>query len=263
MAALRPGTPALPPGGPIPQRPATPMVQPGTWAAPQGFAELEHKGWHFRSHTRSAGRPSKEVGPVREPLPETMYGENFLEVEYVPTGTTLRFECADALARWGDAEQAITERLGGEPEYRGTTAVHMPQPAGVAPIGEVVPSELALPVERYLAHDEVLFFDDVVLYEDRHKDGYTKLQAKIRVMQDRFLILLRLFQKNMAVGVRLVDTRYAHEFGEAVVISDSEVRCKTIEEIGKVPAGQVEADAVYQMVEPCFRIDEKFVIRND
>jgi len=42
-------------------------------------------------------------------------------------------------------------------------------------------------------------------------------------MDKRFLILLRLFQSRPGGGVRLVDTRYAHEFGESVVICDTEV----------------------------------------
>lgn len=93
--------------------------------------------------------------------------------------------------------------------------------------------------------DPVLFYDDVIIYEDGSGHGYVKLQAKIRVMADRFLVLLRLFQSRPEGGVRLVDTRcgasnllptelrgaelgggggrYAHEFGEQVVICDTEV----------------------------------------
>jgi len=68
--------------------------------ASQGFSDLEHAGWHFRTQTRRASKPSfmgkevpvaprtilcdcvaLQVGELREPLPVTMYGENFLELE--------------------------------------------------------------------------------------------------------------------------------------------------------------------------------------
>jgi len=196
---------------------------------------------------------------IREPLPDTMFGDNFLEAEFIPTGTTLRFECADALAHWGDADRAIAERLIADNEFKGTAGSR-----DEGELGKVMPSEVALPVERYLVHDEVLFYDDVVLYQDGHGDSHVKLQIKIRVMHDRFLILLRLFQSKPGLGVRLVDTRYAHEFGEHVVISDTEVRCESAEELGgKSQGGALEADVVYDLVEPCYRVDEKVLVSAD
>ena len=77
----------------------------------------------------------------------------------------------------------------GEEEYRGSMAVHLPPPADAdadaPPLGKFLESELALPVERYMNHDKVLFYDDVILYEDGQGHGYVKLQAKIRVMEQR------------------------------------------------------------------------------
>jgi len=256
--AARPGTPAV--FSAHAQRPATPMVQPDSWMPPQGFAELEHRGWHFRSRDGGVGRPSKEV-EIREPRPGTMYGESFLELEYLPSAVRLRFDCPTALQHWGDADDAIAAREGGEAEYRGNTEVGQEQPEGSA-LGKVVPGDIPLPVERYLAHDQVLFYDDVLLYDDRHGADYVQLRAKIRVMPDRFLVLLRLYQHRSGKGVRLVDTRYAHEFGENVVIADTEVRCPAQEEIAAsiLPGSAMTADAAYEMFAPIYRVDEKYCV---
>lgn len=152
-------------------------------------------------------------------------------------------------------------RLGGDADYRGSTAVYKPQAeVSPEPLGKVMPSDQAIPVERYLTRDEVLFYDDVVLYEDGHGHGFVKLQVKIRVMHQRFLILLRLFQSRLGSGVRLVDTRYAHEFGESVVISDTEVRCAAHEELAGKLGSTMEADRVYEVVEPCYRVDAKVLV---
>ena len=81
---------------------------------------------------------------------------------------------------------------------------------------------------------EVLFYDDVILYEDGVGHGYVKLQAKIvtilrslllpivvssesnylpqRVMEKRFLILLRLFQSRPSVVSTLCPKSF--EFAE-------------------------------------------------
>lgn len=70
------------------------------------------------------------------------------------------------------------------------------------------PSSTPLPIELLKRPDPILFFDDVILYEDELADnGVTVLSCKIRVMPSCLLLLSRFFLRLDNVIVRLRDTR--------------------------------------------------------
>lgn len=61
----------------------------------------------------------------------------------------------------------------------------------------------------------ILFFDDVLLYEDDlHDNGQVQLSIKIRVMPTCFYLLLRLFLRVDRVILRCRDTRIFHRFDD-------------------------------------------------
>lgn len=70
------------------------------------------------------------------------------------------------------------------------------------------PSQTPIPLELLRRPDPILFFDEVMLYEDEMADnGITMLSCKVRVMPQRLLLLCRFFMRLDNVLLRLRDTR--------------------------------------------------------
>ncbi|KAK5003324.1 Tap42 interacting protein, partial [Cryomyces antarcticus] len=69
--------------------------------------------------------------------------------------------------------------------------------------------------------DPILFFDEVMLYEDELADnGIAMYSCKIRVMPDRLLLLCRFFLRLDDVIFRIRDTRVFVEFGTGEIVRE-------------------------------------------
>ena len=78
-----------------------------------------------------------------------------------------------------------------------------------------------IPLELLKRPDPILFFDEVILYEDEMADnGITMYSCKIRVMPARLLLLCRFFMRLDNVLLRIRDTRVYVEFGTGEVIRE-------------------------------------------
>ena len=83
------------------------------------------------------------------------------------------------------------------------------------------PSNIPIPLELLKRPDPILFFDEVMLYEDEMADnGITLFSCKIRVMPQRLLLLCRFFMRLDNVLIRIRDTRTYIEFGTGEVIRE-------------------------------------------
>lgn len=83
------------------------------------------------------------------------------------------------------------------------------------------PTTTPIPLELLRRPDPIIFFDEVVLYEDEMADnGITMLSCKIRVMPARLLLLCRFFMRLDNVQVRIRDTRVYVEFATREVIRE-------------------------------------------
>lgn len=97
-------------------------------------------------------------------------------------------------------------------DYKGTLSPNAP------PFEE---TEKPIPIELLKRPDPILFFDDVVLYEDELADnGIAMLSCKIRVMPSRLLLLSRFFMRLDNVLIRLRDTRVYVDFETREVIRE-------------------------------------------
>jgi len=93
-------------------------------------------------------------------------------------------------------------------DYKGTVSA--------TPVFE--PTETPIPLELLKRPDPILFFDELVLYEDELADnGITMLSCKVRVMPARLLLLCRFFMRLDDVLFRIRDTRVYVEFGTCEV----------------------------------------------
>lgn len=92
-----------------------------------------------------------------------------------------------------------------------------------------------IPLELLKRRDPILFADEVVLYESELDDnGISVLSVKVRVMEQRMLILCRFFMRLDNVIVRVRDTRVYADFGEEKVIREWTSREDKFENVKRV-----------------------------
>ena len=97
-------------------------------------------------------------------------------------------------------------------DYKGTMKSESP---AFEPSGKIIPLEL---LKR---PDPIIFFDEVMLYEDEMADnGITLFSCKIRVMPQRMLLLCRFFMRLDGVLIRVRDTRVYVEFATGEVVRE-------------------------------------------
>lgn len=97
------------------------------------------------------------------------------------------------------------------------------------------PSKSPIPLELLKRPDPILFFDEVMLYEDEMADnGITLLSCKIRVMPARLLLLCRFFMRLDNVLLRIRDTRVYIDFESGEVIREYVEKEEDYEVVRKV-----------------------------
>eukprot|EP00741_Cyanophora_paradoxa_P015302 tig00000194_g14771.t1 len=166
-------------------------------------------------------------------LPEMVFGASSLAFEHVATSARFSFSAFDALQAVGKPErdlqvcaaalwsqrknpESVKEKLHlnfdwtFSTKYRGTVSKL-----------ESTPTLERINVEQLKVPDPILFFEDIVLFEDElHDNGISLLTVKTRVMPKYFLALLRFYLRVDGVLVRIADTRVYHEFGAAHVLRE-------------------------------------------
>lgn len=111
-------------------------------------------------------------------------------------------------------------------DYKGTLRAESPR---------FGPSTKPIPLELLKRPDPILFFDEVMLYEDELADnGIAMLSCKIRVMPARMLLLSRFFMRLDNVIFRMRDTRIYIDFGTGEVIREYVAREDEFENVRKV-----------------------------
>lgn len=96
-------------------------------------------------------------------------------------------------------------------------------------------SQDPIPIELLKRPDPILFFDDVVLYEDELADnGIAMFSCKIRVMPARLLLLARFFMRLDNVIFRIRDTRVYVDFDTKEVTREHQFRECEYEKVRKV-----------------------------
>lgn len=87
------------------------------------------------------------------------------------------------------------------------------------------PTDEPIPLELLKRRDPIRFFDDVMLYESELDDnGISVLSAKLRVHDERMLLLCRLYMRLDDVVCRVRDTRIYVDFASEVVTREYTAR---------------------------------------
>ncbi|TXT04891.1 hypothetical protein VHUM_03974 [Vanrija humicola] len=182
------------------------------------------------------------------PLPEMTFGNNTLTLAH-GSGTTLHFDALESLKAVAVGE-GWEERVGGAvlvsmadkwSGHREAATALTDVPLSSKPVrphdwtfstcypghtsgGGFTHSDTHDIPMRLLARqdpvlDRILFYDDVVLFEDElHDNGESTSHVRIRVMPHSFFILARVFVRVDHVLFRVFDVRVYHAFGSREVI---------------------------------------------
>ncbi|KAI5295806.1 hypothetical protein KEM52_000156 [Ascosphaera acerosa] len=216
--------------------------------------------------------PILKAGPIDAmtqrlgiPVPEMIFGDNHVTISHARSGWSISFNAFDALDRvdktgqrmlqvahsssWQKSRQNTTEEIKEHvkpfdwsytTDYKGTTTTTTTTAAAgagtTAHCPFFAPTDTPIPIELLKRPDPILLFDEIMLFEDELADnGISMLSAKIRVMPERLLLLLRFFMRLDGVLVRMRDTRVYIDFETRVVTREyvaKEEKYEVLAEVG-------------------------------
>lgn len=218
----------------------------GAEILPAGRRGLRIRGWEIESSNRSILN-SRELQLWEEKLqtshfPEMIFGNSFLILKHVASGVKIHFNAFDALTGWKlealppvEVPAAAKWKFRSKPfqevildyDYTFTTPYcgsQMFEINSEKVVGDVSLSgtslhwedcEEKIDVAALSSKEPILFYDEVVLYEDELADnGVSLLTVKVRVMPSGWFLLLRFWLRVDGVLMRLRDTRMHCAFSE-------------------------------------------------
>ncbi|KAL8919278.1 MAG: hypothetical protein Q9172_005062 [Xanthocarpia lactea] len=200
----------------------------------------------FRITTRKL--PILKAGPIDRMTaalgiapPEMIFGDNVVSIEHVESGWKIEFNAFDALDlvdKTGNSMLQVAHskewQSTRERKHEGITEVVKPfdwsystnyRGTERSTSKVLEPSNTSIPLELLKRPDPIIFFDEVMLYEDEMADnGITLLSCKLRVMPARLLLLCRFFMRLDGVMLRIRDTRVYVELQTGEVIREYTAR---------------------------------------
>lgn len=97
---------------------------------------------------------------------------------------------------------------------------------------EIERTEDTIPLELLTRQDPILFYDDVIMFEDELADnGSAEVSVKLRVMPTCFFCLQRFFLRVDDVFFRVIEIRLFHQFGKDHLLREYSERYITVDEI--------------------------------
>ncbi|KAL2824677.1 TIP41-like family-domain-containing protein [Aspergillus cavernicola] len=173
--------------------------------------------------------------------PEMIFGDNFVAIEHEKTGWGINFNSFDALDRVDKTGESMLKVAYSNEWQKSRETTHEGIKDVVKPFDWSYSTDYKgtvstqghsfeetsnpIPIELLKRPDPILFFDEVILYEDELADnGITMLSCKIRVMPGRLLLLSRVFMRLDNVLIRLRDTRVYVDFEKSEVIREYQAR---------------------------------------
>ncbi|KAI9499148.1 TIP41-like family-domain-containing protein [Zychaea mexicana] len=213
---------------------------------------IEYEGWTIISK-KSPICNSTEMDNLQKdlglPPPEMVFGNNTVTISK-NNQTILTFNARDALALVEHSDNNIKVAYAAEWARNSTRSdvkdvvkpydwTYSTTYKGTGD-GFQDAEQPAVDVHRLQKQEPILFYDEVILYEDELADnGTTLVSIRLRVMPSCFLVLLRMFLRVDNVVFRINDTRIYHEFGSPYVVREytsREDRFQTV--FNKLPAAK-------------------------
>ncbi|KAE8607994.1 hypothetical protein XENTR_v10011354 [Xenopus tropicalis] len=225
----------------------------------QGFKssnqEFKFGPWQLtaiKTHIMKSADAEKLAEEMSMPcLPEMMFGDNVLRIQHT-SGFGIEFNAKDALKvvksnqaslKVACAEEWQESRSDSEhnkevvkpydwtytTDYKGTLL-------GDNMKLNVIPTTDKINTEKLKAREQIMFFEEVLLFEDElHDHGVSSLSVKIRVMPTSFFLLLRYFLRVDGVLIRMNDTRLYHEADKTFMLREYTSKESKISNLSHVP----------------------------
>ncbi|CAA0807443.1 TIP41-like family protein [Striga hermonthica] len=213
------------------------------------------RGWEIESRKRPILSSSLvhewEEKLQTSHLPEMVFGESCLVLKHVSSGVNVHFNAFDALSGWKqerlppvEVPAAAKWKFRCKPDdqvildydytfttpYCGSADVEKHAEVSGAPVESScntnwVDCQEKIDKIALASKEPILFYDEVVLYEDELADnGVSLLTVKVRVMPSGWFLLLRFWLRVDGVLMRLRETRMHCTFGdnkETIVLRES------------------------------------------
>ncbi|KAK7280297.1 hypothetical protein RJT34_25359 [Clitoria ternatea] len=202
-------------------------------------------GWSVESRKHSILKSSTlqewEQKLQTSHLPEMVFGDNTLILKHLSSGTKIHFNAFDALCGWKqealppvEVPAAAKWKFRSKPTqeiildydytfttpYCGSGTIEIDKKLNEGEISEETSNihwedcKEQIDVVALATKEPILFFDEVVLYEDELADnGVSLLTVKVRVMPSSWFLLLRFWLRVDGVLIRLRETRMHCVFG--------------------------------------------------
>ncbi|PSS26127.1 TIP41-like protein [Actinidia chinensis var. chinensis] len=212
----------------------------GAHRLPDGRRGLLIHGWEIESRNRpilnSPHLQQWECKLQTSHLPEMVFGDSCLALKHINSGTKIHFNAFDALTGWKEEALPPVEvpaaakwKFRSKPfqqvilnyDYTFTTPYCGSETREISEqLGSNVTSDEGncclywedcneqIDVAALASKEPILFYDEVILYEDELADnGVSLLTVKVRVMPTSWFLLLRFWLRVDGVLMRLRDTR--------------------------------------------------------
>lgn len=227
-----------------------------------GRRGLRLKGWQIESRNcpilTSLAIQEWEDKLGTSHLPEMVFGDSCLSLSHVDSGVTIQFNAFDALKGWKqealppvEVPAAAKWKFRSKPfqqvvlDYDYTFTTPYCGSEAIQPNQGKIISETAchwedcdegIDLAAVSAREPILFYDEVILYEDELADsGISLLTVKVRVMPSCWFLLLRFWLRVDGALMRLRDTRihcaFSDDGAKPVIIRESCWREATVQSL--------------------------------
>uniref|UniRef100_A0A8D2N689 TIP41-like protein n=1 Tax=Zonotrichia albicollis TaxID=44394 RepID=A0A8D2N689_ZONAL len=190
-----------------------------------------------RTHIMKSAQAERLADELHMPsLPEMMFGDNVLRIQH-DHGFGIEFNATDALKCVNNCQGMIKVACAEEWQESRSETEHSKEVVkpydwtyttdykgtllGDTATLKVVPTTEHINTEKLKAREQIMFFEEVLLFEDElHDHGVSSLSVKVRVMPSSFFVLLRFFLRVDGVLIRMNDTRLHHEADKTYMLRE-------------------------------------------
>jgi len=180
-------------------------------------------------------------------LPDMVFPDNILRIEH-SNGSGIEFEALTALKLVNDKEDVIKVAIA-EAWKESRASVDVSHKVShpfdwtfttnysgtVFGAATVEPTDLRIDMEKLKLKEQILFFDEIHLYEDELADhGCASCSIKVRAMPSGFFVLNRFYLRVDDVLIRINDTRLYYEKGKDYILREYTSRQSKTKDL-KVP----------------------------
>lgn len=196
------------------------------------------------------------------PLPEMIFGNNHVRIVNDKTDFAIEFNTLDALdslsensdfkvsyhKEWLSTRPKANVSAQNEDSSSAQSDLESVKPydwtyltnyKGTITNGGFQKTDEKIPLEKLLRPDPILFFDELILFEDELGDnGISMLSTKVRVMHSCLLLLCRLYLRVDDVAFRVRDTRVYVDFDTNEVLREYKTQEAQYEDLLKKVCGR-------------------------